>query len=237
MLRKGLGFILLFTISCSCQQGGSRFGEIKPLSQLCVERLESNRFPLDVSDIKKDSGGVTLRYQFMSESCLCTSSPVLECGDNWTLTVNGKLAEHLGGSFSLGGLVHEGENVIELCGNGEIEPVSICGDFDVLPWDRGGWYLTSAKVLGLGSVAEQGLPFYAGELSYARQFEVPEKVGRRILRVTRWDGPVCEIWVNGDKAVSSTRKTIRKNIGPYLKPGPNDIEVRCRGLFEEYTIK
>ena len=251
----GYGYIiLLFTLSCSCHSGGSRFGEIKPVSEICVESYDINRFPLEISEMDSDPDEVTIRYRFVSQNCLCNSNPIFVCERpaNWIVKMNGEeilpskrqhMLDEADGCYVIAGMVLDGENTIELQGNGETSRACIVGDFNVMPSDGNGWYIAPSKTLKVAPLSGQGLPFYSGEVSYSRKFEVPEKIGRRILRITEWEGESCVVWVNGAKVANFAGKTLKKNIGPFLKPGENDIEIVItvsegnEGLLREFTIE
>ena len=259
MLRKvtGLGiFILILAISGSCSQGGSRFGEIKPVSDICVERLDNNWLPLESTAKYETVGGVLIaRFSFYSKNCLCTSYPILvvENPGQCSVLVNDQevapmkglhLLEDDDACYELGGMVLDGENVLLL--NRSLNPAPaempsafIAGDFDVLPDAENGWLLTPAKVLGLGSLESQGMPFYSSDVSYSRTFEVTGKVRKRtFLRLGEWKGTLCEVWVNGTKAGEITAGRHKLKIGSFLNPGQNEIELHVTGdgLYEEFTI-
>ena len=73
------------------------------------------------------------------------------------------------------------------------------------------------------------MPFYSWDVAYRRSYEVSGEVGDRVLRLGRWKGTVCEVWVNGEKAGAIFTKPYELNIGPWLKPGRNEVEVYCIG--------
>lgn len=258
MLHKvtGLGiFILILAISGSCSQGGSRFGEIKPVSDICVERLDNNWLPLESTAKYETVGGVLIaRFSFYSKNCLCTSYPLLvvEHPGDCTVMVNHQEVSPMKGlhlradddaCYELGGMVLDGENAILL--NRSLNPAPaempsafIAGDFDVLPDEENGWMLTSAKVLSIGSWASQGMPFYSSDVAYRRTFEVPARVGKRTLRLGEWKGSLCEVLVNGEKAGDIPANHHKLKIGTFLNQGLNEIELRVTGdgLYEEFTI-
>lgn len=241
-LANALVFILL-TVTISCSRSGSRYGEIQYASELIVERLDNNRFPLE--PIASQSG---VRYEFLAQGCLCSSSPLFVCSsaEGWTVTVNGTpvpIVEGLhqiddnDGCYVIAGLVKDGWNVIELTGDGVPSPSFIVGDFDVNRQEESGsWILKYATVAGIGPLSDQGLPFYAGEISYRRKVVVPERVGRRVLEVEDWRGASCEILVNGSSIASVFSGKFKKNIGRELNPGINEIEVRLCGPSEEFGL-
>ena len=237
--------LIILAILCSCRQGGSQFGKIETASPISVQRFDENSFPLDICARRDSSEAVnTVRYSFHSEDCLCTSYPLLLCDNpqNWTVTVNGETPVLIGENYIIAGLVHVGNNVIEISGSGDTSTFCISGEFDVMNSDSAGWYLDSAKILELGSLASQGLPFYSGTVSYLRSYDVPEKVGRRIFRLSEWKGTSCELWVNFVKVADITSRTFKKNIGPFLEHGRNELELRITGqgdfgLLKEYTVE
>ena len=249
-LANALVFILL-TVTISCSPSGSRYGEIQYASELIVERMDNNLFPLEAVSVEESR----VCYNFLVKGCLCTSSPIFVCSkpQGWTVSVNGTevpLVEGMhqtddsDGCFVIAGLVKDGRNTIELTGSGEVSASYVAGEFDVLRTDQPeGWILDYAGVPEIGSLASQGLPFYTGEVSYRRKFVVPEKVGRRILELSDWKGSSCEVWINGSKYASVTSTNYKKNIGRNLTPGVNEIEVRLTGpgdefgLFKEFTLK
>ena len=257
MPRNLIGYayiLLLFTLSYSCQTGGSRFGEIKPVSEICVESYDVNRLPLEISEMNSDPDEVTIRYRFVSQNCLCDSNPIFVCERpaNWTVKMNGEeilpskrqhMFDETDGCYVIGGRVLDGENVIELQGNGEISRACIAGDFNVLASDETEWLVAPSKTLKVAPLSGQGMPFYSGEVSYSRKYEAPETIGRRVLRITEWEGESCAVWVNGAKVANFAGKTLKKNIGPFLKTGENDIAIVVTvsegdaGLLSEFTIE
>ena len=229
----------LLVVALACGQKTSLLSS----SDLIVQRMDENRLPLSARSIEMDSDIVLCRYEFRSEDCLCHSFPLLVCnGRNiGTVTVNGRIVEPVMGvhvmddgdlCFSLSGIVHDGENTIELKSEGGVPAVCLAGDFSVLRSEDGEWYVAPEKTLSPGLVASQGLPFYSGDISYSRQYEFPEKKGRHILRVPGWEGDACKVFVNGDEFADLHSGHFKKNVSPVLNPGVNYVEIRvtCHGL-------
>lgn len=230
--------LLLLCLSCSRPQGGS----------LEVERMSDNAFPLSPSGITRDSTAFTLLYPFYSQDCLCTSYPRLLCREGRAAFLNGTSLERIHGAYDLGGAVREGENLLELrCGEVP-EDAALIGEFGVWPAQDGGWCVGKSRPLELGSLVSQGLPFYTGTVAYRRQYELPEKVGRRWLRLSGWKGSACELWVNYRKVADIRSERMKMEVGPYLQPGLNEIELRIAGwpassipgdfgLFGDFSLK
>ena len=206
-----------------------------------VERMGDNSFPLPVCNISRDSTGVTALYQFYSSDCLCTSYPRLIC--QGTATLNGTALEQIHGAYMIGGVVREGDNTLEVRGAGETPSATLVGEFGVWAAEDGGWQVGKARPLELGSLGSQGLPFYTGTVAYRRTVEVPEKVGKHILRIPSWKGEACSVWVNYQKVAVVSPGRFKMDISPYLEAGTNDIEVRISGasgafgLLKDFTLE
>ena len=248
--------ICLLMLSMSCCMGHP--APLMPVSDLVIERLNNNYLPLDSCEVTTD--GNTIRYRFIAKDCMCSSGALIICTDCGfgDVTVNGREVKAVKGLHQLGpgdgcyfldDRLQSGENVVELqrspmSGDAEVPAMYVAGDFSVEQASGGMWNLQPAKVLDLGSWGGQGLPFYTWEVSYSRSYVFPEKAGKRILRLGEWKGSACEVYVNWEKAGVISKKPYIMNIGPFLKPGQNEIEVRCIGngdsdcgLYEEFTIE
>jgi len=147
------------------------------------------------------------------------------------------------GGYMIGGIVREGENIIEVRGTEGNAPVYLSGEFGVWPTEDGGWAVSKAQALGLGLLSEQGFPFYSGTVVYGCQYEVPAMAGKRVLRVPCWKGTSCEVLVNGNRVATFTKRSFKMDIGPYLTPGPNDLELCISGsdgafgLLKAFTLR
>lgn len=228
--------MLLFgAVLCSCSLGRSRYGSVVPVSETAIFLMESNTLPLEPFSLTRDSSGVKARYRFISHNCLCTSDARLVC--QGTATLNGTSLLPVNGCFPIGGLVVEGENVIEVCGEEEMGPVSLVGDFGVWASAQGEWFTDQACAPELGLLSRQGYPFYSGEISYRRLFDVPQKAGKRILGISSWKGTACSVWVNNKKVADVNKRRFKMNIGPYLKAGVNEVVVLLSGSSGEMGLK
>lgn len=233
--------MLLSAVLVSCSSGGSRNDAVVPVSELSISLMESNMLPLEPISLTRDSSGVTARYHFFSRSCLCASDARLVC--QGTAKLNGTSLLPVSGSFPIGGLVVEGENVIDVWGEEEIGPVSLVGDFGVWDSAEDGWFTDLGRVPETGLLARQGYPFYSGEITYRRLFDVPEKAGKRILCIPSWKGTACSVWVNNKKVADVSTRRFKMNVGPYLKAGVNEVVVLLSGtsgeigLMKEPTLK
>lgn len=227
--------LLSAAVWASCLSGGSRNGAIVPVSEFSISLMESNTLPLEPVSLTRDSSGVRARYHFFSRNCLCASDARLVC--RGTATLNGTSLLPVNGCFPIGGLVVEGENVIEVCGEEEMGPVSLVGDFGVWASAEEGWFTDRGRVPGTGLLARQGYPFYSGEISYRCLFDVPQKAGKRILGISSWKGTACSVWVNNKKVADVNKRRFKMNIGPYLKAGVNEVVVLLSGSSGEMGLK
>ena len=103
-MRSGLLLLLLLVMSCASPR---------------------NRIPLEICNISGHADTVTVLYRFTAEDCLCTDEPVIVCPAPWSVTVNDTPAPGTFGRHFIGGLVHEGENFVEIKGAGKIPRVSL----------------------------------------------------------------------------------------------------------------
>ena len=203
--------------------------------------MAENRFPLERKSLSRDSAEVISRYAFVSRDCLCTSGPRLFC--QGTPSMNGMpLPDPWQGGYMIGGIVREGENIIEVRGAEGNAPVYLSGEFGVWLTEEG-WVVDKAQALDLGLLSEQGFPFYSGTVVYRQSYDVPSGGGKHILRVPKWEGTSCEVLVNGVSVAAYARHSFKLDIGPYLTPGPNDLELCISGsdgafgLLKAFTLK
>lgn len=255
--------LVSLALACSCLSCGSVVGGVKPASELCIVRLDSNILPLKMAVNATDSNGFTARFEVQSTDCFCNSTPFLVCSrfGGFSVSVNGKLVHPMASihilngedcCYNVSGILREGLNEMEISGSGEVPQVFISGDFSVDTSDGDVWTPAPSRTLELGSLVWQGMPFYPGQVAYVRKFEVPENVGRRVMCIPDWSGSSCEIWINDKKVADVVGKPYRKNVGPYLAPGQNSVEVRISGqplsgsegpapsdlgLLEDFTIE
>lgn len=246
--------VCLLMLAMSCCMGHP--APLTPVSDLVIERLNNNYLPLD--SCSRSDDGKTVTYRFFAKDCLCSSGVLIICQhpENWAVTVNGSsvlphdrlhLHGDTDGCYFVEDRLQAGENAVEFRRTSdapELPCAFLAGDFSVEPVSGGNWNLMPAKMLELGSWSEQGLPFYTWEVSYSRSFEVPAKTGKRVLRLGRWKGSECEVWMDGDLVGTVLPGTEQLGVGPFRTPGESIVEIRCTsdgqdgcGLYEEFTIE
>lgn len=251
---------VLLGLALSCNSAGSA-GGVVPVSELCVERLDNNYYPLN--NVIQDDGD-SIVCNFYSNGCLCSSQPllVIEHAGSPEVTFNGKPLELLqnmhilnddDACYDIGGNVIAGENIVSLHRSGTMGMPSafISGNFDVVENAATEWLLITGKVPQLGDWASHGMPFYPGGVAYRRSFDVFGKVKRQTIGLGRWKGTGCEVWVNGSMVGEISQNKHKFRIGRFLSPGTNEVELRILGstdnlysgeyascgLFEDFTIK
>jgi len=201
--------------------------------------LDKNNFPAD--------SGFELTYRFTVEGLQerSTLRAVVERPKLWTVAVNGRpIAPRPGewafdrafGVYDIGAAVKDGENALTLTArpmsiHHEIEPVYITGDFGVTTQARG-FKLVPTAALAPGSWKTQGLPFYPGEVAYARDFKLEGKRARYRVRLGRWSGTVAEVRVNGASAGIIGWQPYECDISSLVKRGVNRVEVVVTGSLK-----
>jgi hypothetical protein len=196
-----------------------------------------------VRNFPADSG-FELTYRFTVEGLPDPSTlrAVVERPELWKVKVNSKpitprpgewAFDRAFGVYDIGAAVKSGENILTLAAHPmsvqyEVEPVYIMGDFAVTAQSKG-FKLGPGARLALGSWKTQGLPFYADEVAYARNFRFEAKPGRCLVRLGRWKGTVAEVRVNGKSAGIIGWQPYECDITSLVKPGVNLVEVLVTG--------
>lgn len=125
----------------------------------------------------------------------------------------------------------------------EIEAIYIKGDFAVRTDEKfehiekrgirtnGRFYITSApKTLSDGSIAEQGYPFFAGEMTFKRTVTLSaDEVENRSVRFSKLCSTVTKVKVNGSEAGEIMWKPYEVDLSGLLKTGENEIEITVTG--------
>src|SRR5690606_31888892 len=79
------------------------------------------------------------------------------------------------------------------------------------------------EVLTPGSWVEQGYPFFCGTMRY--RLEVDAAGGPRHLDLSNAAGSLLRVNVNGSRAAVLPWRPWTLDIGPYLEPGKNAVDV------------
>ncbi len=166
---------------------------------------------------------------------------VLEEAERWEVTVNGTVARPTSNAWidpsfrriEVGRLLHRGENVIDVAGHfGEdvgLEPCYIIGDFALETHDfRHFRLIAEPGQLSGGSWVDQGYPFYAGRMVYAKEVTLRSEEaarGRLWLELSDLPAPVAELRCNDQMIGVLAWPPYRAELTAAWQPGTNRIEV------------
>jgi hypothetical protein len=143
------------------------------------------------------------------------------------------------GVFEIDTYVRPGENTITVKSspftiNTELEPIYLLGDF-ALESVAKGFRIVDSRALNLGSWLDQGMPFYAQGVKYARQYQVSPaelKSRRFAIQLGRWSGTIAQVMVNGKRAGEIGFAPFDLDVTKYLRSGKNDISVIIYGSLK-----
>lgn len=164
----------------------------------------------------------------------------------WKVKINGTSVEadaqesildsHFG-VYRADGLVRRGANTVELSVSpmsiyAEIAPVYLFGDF-TLESAGAGWIVRApAARMETGSWRRQGLPFYAWDVAYAKEYDIDDPADGYALRLKGWEGTVAQVFVNDRKAGIIAWEPHTFDLTPHLSKGRNRVEVRVVGSLK-----
>jgi len=78
----------------------------------------------------------------------------------------------------------------------EIMPVYVLGEFALEP-TAVGFPIVKHQPLRLGAWSEQGMPFYAGKVSYRYTFTLERPANQLAVALPAWDGTVGQLSIDG----------------------------------------
>lgn len=142
------------------------------------------------------------------------------------------------GVFPIGPLLKAGLNRITLTArpftiHSELEPVYIRGDFAVRPLAKG-FGIGPAAGLAPGAWSDQGMPFYAEGVAYARTFHLPAlAAGERVrVRLDGAHGAASRVLVNGKEAGWIGFAPSEIDVTGLLVPGANEVTAVVIGTLK-----
>lgn len=180
---------------------------------------------------------------------------VIERADLYTIHCNGKLVrpdegawwlDKSFGKVDLTSAARIGENTVTIQASPmtmyhELESAYVLGDFSLEPAESGFTIVPSdgmvwppdAASRGAGPKGwnQQGLPFYSSGVSYTQNFDVPTPSGTYSVSLSRWYGSVAKVQVNGQVAGYIAYQPWTCDVTPWIKPGPNTVEVIVIGTL------
>jgi len=197
------------------------------------------------------NSGFEASYHFsinenLSLSAMNSIRAVVERPELWQVSINGQALSPKEGVywidkdfplFELGGFLKHGKNTITLNAPrmhilAEVMPVYLLGDFLVKPAVRG-FEISEGEINSLGPWSEEGLPFYSQKVAYSQKFDVLKSLDAHYcVRLNSWNGSISEVWVNGKSAGVIAWQPYELEVGPLLKEGVNEIEVKVSGSLK-----
>ena len=196
------------------------------------------------TDVTFDEGDITVEYPFVITEDFDWSGLKFICEKPWLweVRVNSEKVEQIegehpldarNGAFAIGKLLHKGTNTVTLHIDrmsiyAEIAHAFISGGFSVVP-AGGVWGIAAPDTPSLGSWPELGMPFYCWDVAYSRSYNVTDASAEYRLELGEWEGTVCEVYVNSQKAGIIFNKPFTFDLSGLLKEGKNEVEVRCIG--------
>jgi hypothetical protein len=166
----------------------------------------------------------------------------------YEVSINGTKAEPLAnewwldkafGVFELGRLARTGKNRVSLKSFPftiftELESVYILGNFG-LEGQAKGFRMVPQRPFALGAWSEQGRPFYAGGISYIKNFTItspgPDKA-RYIVKLINWLGSVAEVRVGDKSGGFLAFAPFELDITDLLSAGSNAVTVTVFGTLK-----
>ena len=214
-------------------------------------KIQFKKSYLALDSMFKADSGFEVSYHFQINSNLSNSARksirvVVERPEMWQVSINGQSVEKITDAFwidkdfpvfDIGDFVEHGKNTLTLKAPrmnilAEVMPVYILGDFLVKP-AKNGFEIAEGAISALGSWREAGLPFYSQKVAYTQTFSV-EKAGGASFKVMldKWNGTIAEVWVNEESAGLIAWQPYELDVTPFLKDGPNEIEVKVTGSLK-----
>lgn len=192
--------------------------------------------------------GFSATYNFYIDDDVSTKTfkAVIEQPELWTaVTVNGKMLRPLKnqwwldrsfGVFDISSQLKPGHNAVTLHVApmrifAEIEPIYIMGDFSLMSVEQG-FKIIKPKPLQKGAWNKQYLPMYSGGIKYSKQVELTEETSDIYVQLSKWNGTVAVIRVNGKYAGVIFNEPNRLDIASFVKKGKNEVEVEVIGSLK-----
>lgn len=204
---------------------------------------------LDLDKFAPDSGFEATYWFTVGQGVdLSSLELVVERPALYQVSVNGQKVEAVHekwwldiafGVFEVGKFSAVGKNKISLKATPftiftELEPVYILGNFGLESQEKG-FKLIPSSTLRLGSWSEQGRPFYADGVAYAKTLNLDsldEEKGRYFVKLGRWRGAVAEVRVGEKTAGFIAFEPFELDITDYLSTGANNVGVIVYGTLK-----
>ena len=200
---------------------------------------------LDQNRFDPESGFMaSFRFAVAAGTDVKSLQAVVERPELFSVSINGKKLDPLSqtwwldksfGVFDIGPFVRPGENSLAVTArpftiHTELEPVYILGNMS-LDSRQKGFELRPARVIRPGPWNEQGMPFYAGRVSYTREFKLAPGT-RAVVALGRWSGVVAVVAVNGKQAGWIGCAPFELEVTHFLRPSDNVVTVTVYGSLK-----
>ena len=190
--------------------------------------------------------GFEATYHFDVDKA-CTELPleaVVERPGLYSVAINGAAVKAIPGKwyldrdfgvYDLTGHIKAGDNQLTLNASrmsvfAELQAAFIVGDFLLSPQSRG-WKIIPSSPLETGSWKAQGMPFYAGAVSYGKEAMLT-KGKTYFVQLEEWKGIVAEVKVNNISEGIIAWQPYRIDISDLVSDGANKIEVLVYGSMK-----
>ena len=189
---------------------------------------------------EKPEHKVALRYTFDSDIEINNAHYAMERPENATITLNGQSVDTTADGYYVDEIIttiklptiQKGKNEllveIPFARKVNLEWSYILGDFGVEVYGDYAHIVQSAKALRFGSVVEQRLPFYTGNITYTMQMETDEDYKDVIVEVPHFKSPVLEVFLDGEAKGLIAYAPHKLSLGAVAK-GAHKLEIVLYG--------
>lgn len=183
---------------------------------------------------------VTLRYVFQSDVEVVGAYYAMERPENAVITLNGEPVDTTACGWYVDEIIRkvalptikEGSNelLVEIPFGRKVnlEWSYILGDFGVRAYGDYAYITSKAKELRFGSVVEQKLPFYTGNVTYAIHVTAEDDYDDVMVEVPHFRAPVMEVFVDGEAKGIIAYAPHKLSVGALAK-GDHKVEIVMYG--------
>ena len=171
-------------------------------------------------------------------------SAVVERPELWDVLINGEKVEKSDEwwidreffKFPIGNKVRKGPNLLTLRAPkmsvyAELMPAYIVGDFVLNPLKQG-FEISSGTLSALGPWKSMGYPFYSQKVTYTQNFEIARNRDEYKIKLNKWSGVLCEVYVNKKQVGIIAYPPYELNISKHIIKGNNEISVNVIGSLK-----
>ncbi|MCD6597563.1 MAG: hypothetical protein J7L04_07750 [Bacteroidales bacterium] len=213
-------------------------------------KIQYKKNYLELDTLFNQNSGFEVNYHFRisknaNKEMLKKIQLVAERPELWDVLINGIKVTKIPDQywidkkfplFDIGDHLNAGENTVTLLAPGmsifaEIMPVYILGDFNLNPLPYG-FEIDNKEELTTSAWAQSGLPFYSQKVSYSQQFLIENADAGYKIKLNKWNGTVCEVFVNEEKAGLIAWPPYELDISDLVSSGSNNIRINVIGSLK-----